>query len=136
MDVAVTLAVAGVFHERGDGVPQVERHGFARRRGGIRGGCRVGPGDQVRLRAGQVDGCLGQGKQRFGKTDQVRDLRGGRGLDDRLRVSEADVFGSEDAQSSAMKTGSAPPSIIRASQYNAALASEFRTDLMRAEIKL
>ncbi len=29
-----------------------------------------------------------------------------------------------------MNTGSAPPSIIRASQYNAALASEFRTDLI------
>ena len=36
----------------------------------------------------------------------------------------------------AMNTGSAPPSIIRASQYKAALASEFRTDLIKAEIKL
>ena len=36
----------------------------------------------------------------------------------------------------AMNSGSAPPSIIRASQYKAALASEFRTDLIRAEARL
>ena len=36
----------------------------------------------------------------------------------------------------AMKSGSAPPSIIRASQYKAAFASEFRTDLIKAEARL
>ena len=68
-----------------------------------------------------------QRKEGFGQADQVRDLRGRGGLNDRLRVGQADVFGGEDAEPLAMKIGSAPPSIIRASQYSAALTSELRT---------
>ena len=101
MNVAVSLAVAGTLHERGDRVAEVKRHGLARRRGGIGGGRRVRLHDQVGLRClGQVNGRLRQRKEGFGKTDQVGDLRGGRGLHDRLRVGQADVLGSEDAQPS------------------------------------
>ena len=37
-------------------------------------------------------------------------------LNDRLRIGQADVLGGQDAEPRAMNSGSAPPSIIRASQ--------------------
>ena len=75
--------------------------GFAGRRGGIGGGGRVGALDQVGLGSlGQVNRRLRQRKEGFGQADQVRDLRGGRSLHDRLRIGQADIFGGEDAQPS------------------------------------
>ena len=101
VNVAVALAVADALHERGDCVAKVKGHRLARRRGGIGGGGRVGLHHEVRLGClGQIDGCLGQWKEGFGQTDQVGDLCCRGGLHHRVRVGQADVFGSQDAQPS------------------------------------
>ena len=99
VDVAITLAVTDRLHQRGDGVAEVERDGLAGRRGGVLGGGEVAALDRVRLRgARQVDRGLRERIQALGKADEVDDLGGGRGLDHRLRVGEADVLGREDAE--------------------------------------
>ncbi len=70
----------------------------------------------------------------------MRDLGRGRRLHDRLRISQADVLGSQNAQPGATRdelAGRAPPSIIpRFNQYKAAFASEFRNDLIKADARL
>ena len=55
--------------------------------------------DGVRFRrARQIDRRLRKRKQTFGQADELNDVGGGRGLDHRLRIGEADVFGSENAE--------------------------------------
>ena len=86
MNVAVSLAVADAFHQRGDGVAEVQRHGLACRVRGIGGGGLVRDFDLVRLGGlCQVDRGLRQRKEGLGQADQVSDLRRRRRLNDRLR---------------------------------------------------
>ncbi len=66
----------------------------------------------------------------------MSDLRRGGRLDDRLGVGQANVLGGQDAEPPRDENRVGTPSIIRASQYNAALASELRTDLIKAEARL
>ena len=61
-------------------------------------------------------------------------LRGGDGLDERLRVGEADVLRRVDDQPAHDEPRVLPASIIRASQKSAASGSEPRIDLMNALI--
>ena len=117
VDVSVAPAVADALHQRGHGVAEVQRHGLARRVGGVGGRGAIGPLDQVRLGGtGQVERRLGQGKRASG-----RPIRW-------VICAAADAWtiawGSASPTSSdarmqsrrAMNIGSAPPSIIRASQ--------------------
>src|SRR6185503_2913804 len=46
----------------------------------------------------EIDRRLREGKQPFGQTDELYDIGSSGSLDHRLRICEADVFRSEDAQ--------------------------------------
>ena len=117
MDVLIALAVAGSLHQGGDGVPQVQRDRLARRGAGVLGRGVIGGFHGVRFRGvGEIQGRLRQRIERLGQSDQVRDLRGGRCL--AMALGSARPMSSEARMHSrrAMKSGSAPPSIRRASQ--------------------
>ncbi len=99
MYIAITLPVAGMFHQGCRGVSKVQWHGLSGSFHCIGNGCVVGEFYGIGFRSvSKIDRGLREREQSFGQANKLNDLGSRRSLDHCLWIGQANVFRGQYAQ--------------------------------------